>query len=313
LPSAIVLVLFAYGTTALARAVSLGLIHGLKLVAVAIVAQAVWSMARNLCADRSRLGIALASGLLVFFMSSSLGQVVAIVAGGLLGSLFCRNRTTDAAVVVATSLASLPVTRRLSMLALTCFFVLLIGLPVARHLTGSGTVALLEAFYRSGALVFGGGHVVLPLLRQAFVTPGWVSDDVFLSGYGAAQAIPGPLFTFAAYLGAVNNVGPNGLGGASLGLMAIFLPGLLVLLGTLPFLSAFQKQQGPQAVVAGINAAVVGLLAAALYDPIGTSAIRTPADFAAALCGFLLLTVARAPALLVVALLAVAGVIIAHS
>jgi chromate transporter len=307
-PSAIVLVLFAYGATALARATSLGLIHGLKLVAVAIVAQAVWSMARSSCADRKRASVAFAAGLLILVTQSSLGQLVAIAAGGLLGFVFCRNRTTASAMVMP----SLPVTRRVSLLALTFFFVLLIGLPVARRLAGSGSVVLLEAFYRSGALVFGGGHVVLPLLRQAFVAPGWVSDDAFLSGYGAAQAIPGPLFAFAAYLGAVNTVGPHGVAGAALGLLAIFLPGLLVLLAMPPFVAAFRKAHGAQAVVAGINAAVVGLLAAALYNPIGTSAIRTPVDLAVALCGVSLLTVARAPALLVVALLAVAGMTIAH-
>jgi chromate transporter len=309
LPSAAILVLFALGTTVLARATDLGLIHGLKLVAVAVVAQAVCSMARTLCVDRERLAIALGAGLLVFFTRSSLGQLAAIVAGGLLGLFFCRNGSATAVAAIP----NLPVTRRVSWAALTLFFALLVGLPLLRRLGESEDVAVLDAFYRSGALVFGGGHVVLPLLREAFVTPGWVTDDAFLAGYGAAQAVPGPLFTFAAYLGATADAGPRGLAGASLGLLAIFLPGFLVLLGTLPFLSALGKQQRAQAVMAGINAAVVGLLAAALYEPIGTSSIKGAADLAVALCGFLLLTLGRAPALLVVALLAVAGMIVART
>jgi chromate transporter len=308
LPSAVLLLLFAFGTTALARATDLGLIRGLKLVAVAVVAQAVWSMARTLCVDRERVAIALGAGLLVVFTRSSLGQLAALAAGGLLGLFLCRN----ASVAAAAAIPTLPVTRRVSLAALTLFFGLLAGLPLLRRLTGSEDVAVLDAFYRSGALVFGGGHVVLPLLREAFVAPGWITDDAFFAGYGAAQAVPGPLFTFAAFLGATAAAGPRGLAGAALGLLGIFLPGILVLLGTLPFLSALGKQPGARAVMAGINAAVVGLLAAALYTPIGTSSIQGAADFAVALCGFLLLTAGRVPALAVVALLAVAGMIIAR-
>jgi chromate transporter len=168
-------------------------------------------------------------------------------------------------------------------------------------------LALADAFYRSGALVFGGGHVVLPLLREAVVTPGWVSDDTFLAGYGAAQAVPGPLFTFAAYLGAVVATPPNGVAGAILALVAIFLPGLLLQMGVLPFWDAFRRRANAQAAMRGVNAAVVGLLGAALYQPIWTSAVEGPGDFGIALIGFVLLMAWRAPPLLVVAVSALGG------
>jgi chromate transporter len=172
-------------------------------------------------------------------------------------------------------------------------------------------IALFDAFYRSGALVFGGGHVVLPLLREAFVLPGWVSDDAFLAGYGAAQAVPGPLFTFAAYLGAVVAPSPHGVAGAALGLIGIFLPGILILLGTLPFWDTFRKRADAQAAMRGVNAAVVGLLGAALYNPVWTSSVKTPGDFGLALFGFVLLTVWRAPPLLVVIVSALGGIALA--
>ena len=165
----------------------------------------------------------------------------------------------------------IPVGRATGLAALTLFFVLLLGLPIVQSIEGTPGVALFDAFYRSGALVFGGGHVVLPLLREAFVGPGWISDDTFLAGYGAAQAVPGPLFTFAAYLGAVVKPSPHGVAGAALGLIGIFLPGILILLGALPFWETFRQRAGAQAVMRGINAAVVGLLGAALYNPVWTS------------------------------------------
>jgi chromate transporter len=193
------------------------------------------------------------------------------------------------------------------LVALLAFAALLVGLPILVAWSASPDVALIDAFYRSGALVFGGGHVVLPLLREAFVTPGWVSDDAFLVGYGAAQAVPGPLFTFAAYLGAVAIPKPHGIAGAVMGLVGIFIPGMLVLLGALPFWDTFRKRAGAQAAMRGINAAVVGLLGAALYSPIWTSSVKTPGDFAVALIGFVLLTVWRAPPLMVVALSALGG------
>ena len=306
LPSAAALILFAYGAGALSGPIGTGLLHGLKLTAVAIVAQAVWGMARSLCPDRERASIAVVASLLILFSTSSVVQIAAIALGGIAGLWLCRSAPTASSGHV-----DMPVSRRAGLIALIGFFVLLAGLPVVRGLTGSSAVALFDAFYRSGALVFGGGHVVLPLLREAFVTPGWVSDDAFLAGYGAAQAVPGPLFTFAAYLGAVVAPEPHGLAGAALGLVGIFLPGILILLGALPFWDAFRGRSAAQAVMRGVNAAVVGLLGAALYNPVWTSAVHGPRDFGIALVGFVLLAVWRAPPLVVVAFSAAAGVLTA--
>jgi len=306
LPSAIVLVLFAYGARALAGPLGNGLVHGLKLVAVAIVAQAVWGMARTLCPDRERASIAVAAMLIVLFNGSPLAQIAAIVLGGAGGLWRCRATPPAPGGHVA-----IPVSRTAGVVALVAFFGLLAALPVLHAVTGWEAAALVDAFYRSGALVFGGGHVVLPLLREAFVTPGFVSDDVFLAGYGAAQAVPGPLFTFAAYLGAVVTRSPHGLLGAAVGLVAIFVPGMLILVGCLPFWDRFRTRRGAQAAMRGINASVVGLLGAALYTPVWTSAVLTPADFAIALVSFVLLTVWRAPPLLAVAVASLGGVALA--
>ena len=308
LPSAIALVLFAYGAGELGGPAGIGLLHGLKLVAVAIVAQAVWGMARTLCPDRERASIAAAVALIILFSASSVSQLAAILLGGVAGLWLCRTGPPS-----TTGHVTVPVSRTAGVAALLAFFLLLAGLPVLRGLANSQGIALFEAFYRSGALVFGGGHVVLPLLREAFVTPGWVSDDAFLAGYGAAQAVPGPLFTFAAYLGAVVTPSPHGLTGAMLGLIGIFLPGLLILMGTLPFWDTFRKRAGAQAVMCGVNAAVVGLLGAALYNPVWTSSVKTPGDFAIALVGFVLLTVWRAPPLVVVIVSALGGIAVAQS
>jgi chromate transporter len=206
---------------------------------------------------------------------------------------------------------SIPMSRPVGFAALSAFFLLLFGLPVITAVVQSQGVALFDAFYRSGALVFGGGHVVLPLLREATVTHGWVSDDAFLAGYGAAQAVPGPLFTFAAYLGAVMKPSPNGIAGAVISLVAIFLPGILVLMGTLPFWDAFRRRALAQAAMRGVNAAVVGLLGAALYNPVWTSAVKTPGDFGLALVGFVLLIVWQTPPLVVVAISALGGIALA--
>ena len=308
LPSAIALVLFAYGAGELGGPVGIGLLHGLKLVAVAIVAQAVWGMARTLCPDRERASIAVAAALIILFSASSVSQLAAILLGGVAGLWLCRTGPPS-----TTGHVTVPVSRTAGLAALLVFFLLLAGLPVLRGLANSQGIALFEAFYRSGALVFGGGHVVLPLLREAFVTPGWVSDDAFLAGYGAAQAVPGPLFTFAAYLGAIVSGSPHGLTGAILGLIGIFLPGVLILMGTLPFWETFRKRAGAQAVMRGVNAAVVGLLGAALYNPVWASSVKTPGDFAIALVGFVLLTVWRAPPLVVVIVSALGGIAVAQS
>ena len=306
LPSAIALVLFAYGAGELGGPVGIGLLHGLKLVAVAIVAQAVWGMARTLCPDRERASIAVIAALIILFSTSSVSQIAAILLGGIAGIWLCRAGAPE-----TTGHVTVPVSHTVGLVALTAFFVLLAGLPVLRGLVNAQGLSLFDAFYRSGALVFGGGHVVLPLLREAFVTPGWISDDAFLAGYGAAQAVPGPLFTFAAYLGTVVKPSPHGLPGAMLGLIGIFLPGVLILMGTLPFWDSFRKRAGAQAVMRGVNAAVVGLLGAALYNPVWTSSVKTSGDFGIALVGFVLLTVWRAPPLVVVIVSALGGIIVA--
>jgi chromate transporter len=305
LPSAIALILFAYGANALQGPIGAGLLHGLKLVAVAIVAQAVWGMARTLAPDRERASIAVIAALIILFSTASVAQIGAIALGGLAGLWFCRTappKTTDQGHF------SVPISRGVGLLALAAFFLLLGGLPVLWTLSHSQGVALFDAFYRSGALVFGGGHVVLPLLREATVAPGWVSDDVFLTGYGAAQAVPGPLFTFAAYLGAMMKPLPHGVAGATISLIAIFLPGILVLMGTLPFWETFRRHARAQAIMRGVNAAVVGLLGAALYNPVWTSSVKGPGDFGIALVGFALLTVWQTPPLVVVAISALGGI-----
>ncbi|SDM16414.1 chromate transporter [Franzmannia pantelleriensis] len=305
LPSAIVLVLFVFGAAVMEGPVGSGIIHGLKVAAVAIVAHAVWGMARNLCPDRQRAAIGLAAVLIVVMVSGPLGQVVAIVAGGLAGLVLCR-----AAVEQAVSEVHFPVTRRAGGIALVAFALLLVGLPLLAWATPSQALALLDAFYRAGALVFGGGHVVLPLLEAEVVQSGWVTPDEFLAGYGAAQAVPGPLFTFAAYLGAVLEPVPNGLIGATLALLAIFVPGMLLLVAVLPFWNRFRQWASAQSLMRGANAAVVGILGAALYQPVWTSAIIGSYEFALALSGFLLLTVWKLPAWAAVAVMALGGVLI---
>jgi chromate transporter len=304
LPSAAALILFAYGVGSLNGPIGTGLLHGLKLTAVAIVAQAVWGMARSLCPDRQRASIAVVAALVILFSTSPVAQIGAIALGGIAGLWLCRN-----GAATPSGHFDMRISRRAGSVALIGFFALLAGLPALRGLTASSGVVLFEAFYRSGALVFGGGHVVLPLLREAFVAPGWLSDDAFLAGYGAAQAVPGPLFTFAAYLGTVVTPEPHGLAGAVLGLVGIFLPGMLILLGALPFWDSFRKQASAQAVMRGVNAAVVGLLGATLYDPVWTSTVHSPRDFGIALVGFVLLASWRAPPLLVVAFSAIAGML----
>jgi len=308
LPSATLLILFAYGANALQGPIGAGLLHGLKLVAVAIVAQAVWGMARTLAPDRERASIAAIAALIILFSAASVAQIGAIALGGVAGLWLCR---ATAPASSGEDHMSTPVSRSVGLVCLATFFLLLFGLPVLWTWTHSQAVALFDAFYRSGALVFGGGHVVLPLLREATVTPGWVSDDVFLAGYGAAQAVPGPLFTFAGYLGAVVKPLPHGLAGATISLIAIFLPGILVLMGTLPFWEAFRRRTRAQAAMRGVNAAVVGLLGAALYNPVWTTSVKGPGDFGIALVGFVLLTAWQTPPLIVVAISALGGVALA--
>ncbi|MDQ7734046.1 chromate efflux transporter [Halomonas sp. SpR1] len=303
LPSAIILVLFAFGAAVLDGPIASGIIHGLKVVAVAIVAHAVWGMARNLCPDKTRAGIALAAVFTVVLVSGPLGQVAAIILGGLVGLALCRNSTA----ATTSEWLHFRVSSRAGMVALGLFGGLLVLLPL---LAGAAAwLDIADAFYRSGALVFGGGHVVLPLLEAEVVQSGWITPDEFLAGYGAAQAVPGPLFTFAAYLGALLP-GINAVAGALLALLAIFIPGFLLLVGVLPFWNQFRQWESAQALMRGANAAVVGILGAALYQPVWTSAIIGAEEFVLALTGFLLLTVWKLPAWVVVALVAVAGVFI---
>jgi chromate transporter len=306
LPSALLMVGFAYASGRLEGPLAAGLLHGLKLVAVAVVAQAVWGMARTLCPDRERASIAVVATLVVTVAATAVGQIAAIALGGLLGLWLCRAAPADAA-------GRLPmmVSRHTAWIALAAFAVLLVGLPLAARAGAGRVVEATEAFYRTGALVFGGGHVVLPLLEAAVVSPGWVSHDAFLAGYGAAQAMPGPVFTLAAYLGTVMSEPPNGVAGAALCLVAIFLPGLLLVTGALPFWDAFRRRTAAQAAMRGINAAVVGILLAALYQPVWTSAVKGPGDFVVALVAFVLLVVWALPSWSVVLLTALGGVLLA--
>src|SRR4051794_2901772 len=303
-PSALILFAFAMGAAAFTGPVAEGFLHGLKLVAVAVVAQAIWGMSRTLTPDRTRAGIALAAIGIVVSFAGSFGQIAAIALGACAGLWLCRGE-----VAPVSRHLNFPVTRRAGFIALVLFAALLLIPPLVVRATGAQALALFDAFYRSGALVFGGGHVVLPLLQAEVVTPGWISNDAFLAGYGVAQAVPGPLFTFAAYLGAVTGPAPNGLAGAVIALVALALPGLLLVYGMLPFWDAMRTREAAQAAMRGTNAAVVGILGVALYSPVWTAAVLTPRDFALALAGFLLLTVWKSPPWVVVVLLAVAGVL----
>jgi chromate transporter len=305
MPSAIILFAFAMGATALTGPVAEGILHGLKLVAVAVVAQAIWGMASSLTPDRERAGIALAAVAIVVFVGGSFGQISAILLGAVAGLALCRGNGPG-----PTGHLGFSVSHRHGAVALVVFAALFVITPLIAVKTGSQGLALFDAFYRSGALVFGGGHVVLPLLQAEVVTPGWVSNADFLAGYGMAQAVPGPLFTFAAYLGAVTGPPPNGLAGATIALVALSLPGLLLVYGMLPYWDALRQRPAAQAAMRGTNAAVVGILGAAFYNPVWISAVLTPRDFAVALTGFLLLTVWKFAPWIVVILLAAAGAIL---
>lgn len=306
LPSAALLVAFASGAAALQGPIANGVLHGLKLVAVAVVAQAVWGMARSLTPDRQRAAIAAAAIALATLLAGSTGQVAAIGLGALAGLLWCRDGGN-----ANTRPLQFPLRRRVGAASLGLFTVLLVGLPMLAAAMGAPGLNLFDAFYRAGALVFGGGHVVLPLLDAETVASGWISKDSFLAGYGAAQAVPGPLFTFAAYLGAAGDFAPNGVAGAAIALVAIFLPGLLLLVGALPFWDALRTKPLAQAAMRGSNAAVVGILAAALYDPVWTGAVLSPLDFALALAGFVALVSWKLPPWTVVLALATLGGLLA--
>jgi len=305
LPSAIALVIFAYGARSIGPEAA-GWLHGLKIVAVAVVAQAVWSMARNLAWDRSRGTIALlAAAATLAFPSNAVAQVGVIVIAGLLGLRFLGSMAIEDRPHIP-----VPIGRIIAFSALGVYLVLLVLLPLLRQAFPLQPIAVVDSFFRSGALVFGGGHVVLPLLQAEVVPPGWLSNEQFLAGYGAAQAVPGPLFTFAAYLGASLGPEPNGVAGAALALVAIFLPSFLLAYVALGSWGMLRSRPAVQATLRGINAGVVGLLLAALYTPVSTSAIARPLDFALALLAFGLLIAWKAPPWIVVLLTAAAGALL---
>jgi len=295
LPSAVVLILLALGITRHSTAIPPGALHGLKVVAVAVVAQAVWGMARNLCTNAPRVAVMLLAACVALLQTSAWGQVGVILIAGMAGLLLFKPASP-------TAHDALPVTisRRAGALWLSLFGLLLASLPILAQWLPTPTLAVTDAFYRTGALVFGGGHVVLPLLQAEVVPRHWVSNDVFLAGYGAVQAMPGPLFTFAAFLGASMTQAPNGWLGGLLCLLAIFTPSFLLVLGALPFWESLRRSPRTQAALAGVNAAVVGLLLAALYQPVWTSAIFTAQDVALALIGLVSLMVWKLPPWLVV-------------
>ena len=302
LPSALLMVGFGYGLDALGGAATAGWVLGLKAAAVGVVASAVWAMARTLTPDVKRAAIAMAALAAVLLSPPAWTQLVVIAAAGLVGLLWLSPSAPapDAELEI-------PLGRAAAVASLAGFALLLVGLPILVAVTGNPALRLFDGFYRSGALVFGGGHVVLPLLNAVTVQPGLVSHDAFLAGYGAAQAVPGPLFTFAGFLGYVLNAWPNGLLGAAIALVAIFLPSALLITGALPFWNQLRRTPRAQSALMGVNAAVVGILAAALYQPVFVSGVTGPVSLIIALAAFATLTFARTPAWLVVLLAAVAG------
>ncbi|MCQ4287075.1 chromate efflux transporter [Pseudomonas stutzeri] len=302
LPSAIALMLFAFGISSWAEAVPEGLLHGLKIVAVAVVVQAVWGMARNLCTDRARITIALFAACAVLILHNAWAQLGVIALAGLIGVMLFRP-TSKGSPAPHQGRRD----RSVAGVFLFLFFALLMTLPALAAASSNQLLELLDTFYRAGALVFGGGHVVLPLLQAEVVPNGWVSNDIFLAGYGAAQAVPGPLFTFSAFLGGSIGTGSAGLINAAVCLVAIFIPSFLLVFGVIPFWDRLRANRRVQAALGGVNAAVVGLLLAALYDPVWTSAIFSPSDFALALVALVALMAGKLPPWLVVLVGGLAG------
>ena len=308
LPSALALIAFAVGIGAFANAADAGWLHGLKVVAVAVVAQAIWGMARSLCPDRERATLAILASIVTLSWPTAVGQLSSIAIAGIVGSIIFTATASSSSL----SHMRFPVEKRTGIAAWIIFFTLLIGLPLLRQIAPSHALEVFDSFFRVGSLVFGGGHVVLPLLQTEVVGPGWVTNEQFVAGYGAAQAVPGPLFTFAAYLGAVMDTEPNGWTGAFLTLIAIFLPSFLLVMGALPFWDLLRSVPVFQSALKGVNAAVVGLLLTALYTPVWTSAIHSPADFGLGLVAFGLLMFWKCPPWLVVILTAIGGEVIAR-
>jgi chromate transporter len=307
LPSALALIAFAFGIGAFADTADAGWLHGLKVVAVAVVAQAVWGMARSLCPDRERATIAILASIVTLAWPTAVGQLSSIAVAGIVGSILFSGTVSS-----SISHMRFPIGKKTAIAAWIVFFTLLLGLPLLRQIAPSHALEVFDSFFRVGSLVFGGGHVVLPLLQTEVVGPGWVTIEQFVAGYGAAQAVPGPLFTFAAYLGAVMGPEPNGWAGAFLTLVAIFLPSFLLIAGALPFWDFLRSVPVFQSALKGVNAAVVGLLLSALYTPVWTSAIHSPADFGLGLVAFGLLMFWKCPPWLVVVLTAAGGEAIAR-
>lgn len=302
LPSAIALILFAQGMASFGDAVAPGALHGLKVVAVAVVAQAVWGMARSLCPDARRVTLMAVASCLVLLVPSAWSQVGLIAGAGIAGLAMFKPVPS-----VAHDPLPIMVGPSAGVIWLALFFALLAGLPLLAQQAPGTPVAVVDAFYRAGSLVFGGGHVVLPLLQAEVVPPGWVGNESFLAGYGAAQAVPGPLFTFAAFLGASMTGGISGWAGGFLCLLSVFLPSFLLVAGALPFWEQMRRQVQVKAALTGINSAVVGLLLAALYQPVWASAIHRPADFGLALVALVALMFWKLPPWLVVVGCGVAG------
>ena len=302
LPSAVLMVLFALGLVHWGSALPAESLHGLKWVAVAVVAQAVWAMGRMFCIDAPRVLMAVATTLVVVWWPHAWVQWLLIAVGAMTGLALRRASDTAGADGMTVLLSA-----RTGVAMLVAFLILLLLLPLVARYSMAPAVQVFDAFYRTGALVFGGGHVVLPLLQAEVVAPGWIGADDFLAGYGFAQALPGPLFAFSAFLGTAMSAGPGGWLGATVCLLAIFLPSFLLIVGVLPFWSRVRRQRGVQAAVAGVNAVVVGLLLAALYDPLWTTAVRDWRDVAWIAVGVVMLMWAKLPPWLVVLLLGLGG------
>jgi chromate transporter len=307
LPSALALVAFAYGVGTIGAGADAGWLHGLKVVAVAVVALAVWAMARTLCPDRERATLAILTAIVASAWPTAAGQILPILAAGLIGLRLFPGMTAPPSLHMR-----VPISKRLGAVSWVMFAALLLALPLLRQVSVDPALALFDSFFRVGSLVFGGGHVVLPLLQAEVVGPGWVTNEAFVAGYGAAQAVPGPLFTFAAYLGFAMQHEPHGWAGAALALAAIFLPAFLMTVGALPFWELLRSRTAFQAALRGINAAVVGLLVAALYHPVWTSAISAPSDFGLGLFAFGLLAFWKWPPWLVVVLTAMGAEVVAR-
>jgi chromate transporter len=305
LPSAVVMIAFAYGVAGLFDLRDAGWLHGLKLAAVAVVAQAVWAMGTKLCTDRARVTLCLVAAATTLALPGALGQIGVIAAGALAGSWLYRG--APAPPGSAAEIAPPKQSHVAAVVALVAFAVLLVAPRLLASVTSNRTLAIFDAFYRPGALVFGGGHVVLPLLREAIVSPGWTTDDRFLAGYGAAQAVPGPLFSLAGYLGTVITGGPNAWIGGVWALFALFLPGWLLIAGALPFWHRIRAKAWMQAALSGANASVVGVLLSALYTPVMTEGVKNARDMAAAVVAFALLEIWKAPPWAVVLIAAAAG------